>query len=112
MVAWIIPILFLLFLVSIPLVSSYQVLRDLLKYFFSDWYNLNLFFTKVYPERRDFLAKNFNYYKTLSERNRQTVERRVQKFIGMQSFETPSGGRVRGSSPAAVHGPQRAGRCG
>src|SRR5204862_4300104 len=85
---WFILTFFLLIVVTVPVVGSYQVIRDLLKYFLSDWYNRNLFFTKVDPERRDFLAKNFSYYKTLSDRDRLTFERRVQKFIGMKNFES------------------------
>lgn len=91
MIFWIFLVLFLLFLLAIPVVGSYQVIRDILKYFFSDWYNRNLFFTKVDPERKEFLAKNFNYYKSLSSRDRQTFERRVQKFISMKNFESREG---------------------
>src|SRR6478609_4275148 len=88
---WIIIVMFLLVLVVVPIVGSYQVIRDILKYFFSDWYNRNLFFTKVDPVRKDFLTKNFNYYKALGYRDRHIFERRVQKFITMKNFESREG---------------------
>jgi MtfA peptidase len=91
MLAWIFIVLFLLILAMIPVVGTYQIFRDILKYFFSDWYNRNLFFTKVDPVRKDFLAKNFKYYNALSHRDRITFERRVQKFVGMKNFESREG---------------------
>lgn len=93
-VGWICLVLVLLVLTIVPLVSSYQAIRDILGYFFSDWYNRNLFFTKIDPGRKDFLAKNFNYYKTLSYRDQQIFERRVQKFIRMKNFESREGLQV------------------
>ena len=61
--------IFLLAILGTPLVWLYQIIRDLLQYFLSDWYNRNLFFTTVEPARKTFLEKNFNYYKGLSQRD-------------------------------------------
>lgn len=61
------------------------------KYFFSDWYNKRLPFTKVDPFTRSFLATNFRYYNKLSLTDRLVFERRVQKFINLKNFEGRNG---------------------
>jgi MtfA peptidase len=88
MFSWIAGVILLLALLGTPLVWLYQIIRDLLKYFLSDWYNRNLIFTTLEPVRKTFLEKNFNYYKALSPRNQLMFERRVQKFINMKYFES------------------------
>lgn len=87
MFSWIVGAILVLAIVGTPLVWLYQIIHELLKYFLSDWYNRNLFFTTVEPARKTFLGNNFNYYKGLSQRNQQIFERRLQKFIDMKNFE-------------------------
>lgn len=87
MLSWIAGAILVLAIVGTPLVWLYQIIRDLLKYFLSDWYNRNLFFITLEPARKTFLEKNFNYYKALCPRDQQMFGRRVQKFINMKHFE-------------------------
>ena len=91
MLTWIAICLFLLAIFGTPLVWLYQVIRDVTKYFFSDWYNQRLPFTRVDPFTRSFLTTNFRYYKSLNPTDRLVFERRVQKFINLKDFEGRQG---------------------
>src|SRR5688572_22901411 len=91
MLAWIAIFLILLALFGTPLVWLYQIIRDVTKYFLSDWYNLNLPFITVDPVTRSFLATNFQYYTRLSRTDQLTFERRVQKFIRLKDFQGREG---------------------
>src|SRR5687767_2773057 len=91
MLTWIAISLLVLAVFGTPLVWLYQVIRDVTKYFFSDWYNRNLPFVRVDPFTRSFLAKNFGYYNRLSPTDRLVFERRVQKFINLKDFEGREG---------------------
>jgi MtfA peptidase len=91
MLTWIAICLLLLAIFGTPLVWLYQIIRDVTKYFFSDWYNKKLPFVRVDPFTRSFLATNFRYYNNLSPTDRLVFERRVQKFISLKDFQGREG---------------------
>jgi Mlc titration factor MtfA (ptsG expression regulator) len=91
MLTWIGIFLLLLAIFGTPLVWLYQIIRDVTKYFFSDWYNINLPFIRVDAVTRSFLATNFQYYNKLSRTDQLTFERRVQKFIRLKDFQGREG---------------------
>jgi MtfA peptidase len=88
---WLAVALVLLAIIGIPLISTYQAIRSIVRYLFGDWYNRKLFFINVDPSRKEFLQKNITYYNGLSNEDRQVFERRLQKFIDMKNFEGREG---------------------
>lgn len=85
---WIVGVALVLAILGTPIVLFFQIIVAIVKYFLSDWYNRNLFFTSEDPVSVAFLEKNFKYYQQLSDRDQRTFARRVQKFIEMKTFES------------------------
>lgn len=88
LIVWIVGLALVLAILGTPIVLFFQVIAALVKYFLSDWYNRHLFFTPPDPISVVFLEKHFKYYQMLSNRDKNTFARRVQKFIKMKTFET------------------------
>lgn len=91
MLTWFAICLLLLAIFGTPLVWLYQIIRDVTKYLFSDWYNKKLPFIRVDSFTRSFLTTNFHYYNKLSPTDRLVFERRVQKFISLKDFQGREG---------------------
>ena len=79
--------LLLLLVVGSILGTLYQVIALLARYWFDDYFNLHLIFTRIKPEYLNVLKKEFPFYRTLNKRDRKIFRRRVQKFIDLKSFE-------------------------
>ena len=91
LVFWIVISIILLTLFGTPLVLLYQIITAFLRYFLGDWWNRNLPFMPVDPLIEEFLRSHFLYYQQLSERNKITFVKRVQKFISLKVFEGREG---------------------
>jgi MtfA peptidase len=76
-------------LIIMPFLSLLEIFGAIAKHLgIKDWYNRKLFFQSTDPIIDRYLAENFRFYQSLSNADKVTFERRVQKFIDMKTFES------------------------